>query len=322
MGTRETIPAVPELPDIEVYLEALRARVLGERLSGVRLANPFLLRTADPPLAAAAGRRVVAVRRLGKRVVLALEGDLYLAVHLMIAGRLHWREAGGKGPARTGKVLAELEFPRGTLVLTEAGTKRRAALHLVQGEPALAALGRGGVEVLECDLGAFRAALARENHTLKRALTDPRLVSGIGNAYSDEILHRARLSPVALTARLGGEEWARLFGAARSVLSEWIERLRREAAGGFPAKVTAFREGMSVHGRYRLPCPACGAAVQRIRHAENETDYCPRCQTGGRILSDRALSRLLKEDWPRTVEEMERLESRRGAGSGGPSTDR
>ncbi|HEY6106333.1 MAG TPA: zinc finger domain-containing protein, partial [Anaeromyxobacteraceae bacterium] len=241
-----------------------------------------------------------------------LEGDLFLTLHLMIAGRLHWREPGGKGPGRTGKPLAELEFPRGTLLLTEAGTRRRASLHLVRGEAALAALGRGGLEVLECDLAAFRAALARENHTLKRALTDPRLVSGIGNAYSDEILHRARLSPVALTARLSGEESARLFEAARAVLSEWTERLRREARGGFPAKVSAFREGMAVHGRHRLPCPACGTAVQRIRRAENETDYCPRCQTGGRILSDRALSRLLKDDWPRTVEEMERLDARRG----------
>jgi len=302
---------VPELPDIEAYLEALRARVLGEPLRGVRLASPFVLRTADPPLDAAAGRRVVALRRLGKRLVLALEGDLFLAVHLMIAGRLHWREHGGKGPGRTGKPLAALEFPAGTLVLTEAGTRRRAALHLLRGEAALAALDRGGVEVLECDLAAFRAALARENHTLKRALTDPRLVSGIGNAYSDEILHRARLSPVALTARLSGEDSARLFEASRAVLSEWTERLRREAGGGFPAAVTAFREGMAVHGRHRKPCPACGTAVQRIRHAENETDYCPRCQTGGRILSDRSLARLLKDDWPRTVDEMERLEARR-----------
>ncbi len=309
---------VPELPDIEVYAEALRARILGQPLRGARLASPFLLRTADPPLAAAVGRRVLAVRRMGKRLVLALEGDLFLAVHLMIAGRLHWREPGGKGPGRTGKPLAELEFPGGTLVLTEAGTARRAALHLVTGEAALAALDRGGVEVLECDLAAFRAALARENHTLKRALTDPRLLSGIGNAYSDEILHRARLSPVALTARLTARETGRLFQAARAVLSEWTERLRREAGGSFPEKVTAFREGMAVHGRHRLPCLVCGTAVQRIRRAENETDYCPRCQTGGRILSDRSLARLLKDDWPRTVEEMERLEVRRGASRGRP----
>ncbi|HET6921719.1 MAG TPA: DNA-formamidopyrimidine glycosylase family protein [Anaeromyxobacteraceae bacterium] len=304
---------MPELPDIEVYLEALRARVLGEPLRGVRLASPFVLRTADPPLGAAEGRRVAALRRLGKRLVLALEGDLFLAIHLMIAGRLHWREPGGKGPGRTGKPLAALEFPSGTLVLTEAGTRRRAALHLLRGEAPLAALGHGGVEILECDLPAFRAALDRENHTLKRALTDPRLVSGIGNAYSDEILHRARLSPVALTARLSPEESARLFEAARAVLSEWTERLRREAGGRFPTAVTAFREGMAVHGRHRQPCPVCGTAVQRIRRAENETDYCPRCQTSGRVLSDHSLARLLKDDWPRTAEEMERLEARRGA---------
>ncbi len=313
MGIRETLPAVPELPDIEVYVEALRARVLGQPLRSARVGSPFLLRTADPPLATAVGRRVRGVRRMGKRLVLDLEGDLFLAVHLMIAGRLHWREPGGKGPGRTGKPLAELEFPPGTLVLTEAGTRRRAAMHLLRGEAALSALDRGGVEVLECDLVAFRAALARENHTLKRALTDPRLISGIGNAYSDEILHRARLSPVALTARLSAEEVERLFQAARAVLSEWTERLRREAGASFPAGVTAFREGMAVHGRHRLPCPVCGTAVQRIRRADNETDYCPRCQTGGRVLSDRSLARLLKGDWPRTVEEMERLEARRGA---------
>ena len=318
MGPMRQSPAVPELPDIEVYAEALRARAVGQPLRAARLASPFLLRTADPPLAAAVGRRVLSVRRAGKRLVLALEGDLFLAVHLMIAGRLHWREPGGKSPGRTGRRLAELEFPGGTLVLTEAGTTRRAALHLVTGEAALAALDRGGVEVLECDLAAFGAALARENHTLKRALTDPRLFSGIGNAYSDEILHRARLSPVALTANLSGPEIERLFRASRDVLSEWTERLRREAAGGFPAKVTAFREGMAVHGRYRLPCPTCGTAVQRIRRAENETNYCPRCQTGGRILSDRSLARLLKDDWPRTAEEMEQLEVRRGASRAGP----
>ncbi|HEU4385932.1 MAG TPA: DNA-formamidopyrimidine glycosylase family protein [Anaeromyxobacteraceae bacterium] len=303
--------AMPELPDIEVYAGALRARLLGQPLQSVRLGTPFLLRTADPPLAAALGRRVAAVRRLGKRLVLSLEADLHLAIHLMIAGRLHWREPGGTGPGRTGKALATLEFPRGTLLLTEAGSKRRAAIHLLRGEAALAALDRGGVEVLACALDDFRESLGRENHTLKRALTDPRLCSGIGNAYSDEILHRARLSPVALTGRLSDEEWARLFEAARAILSEWTERIRQQAGDGFPGKVTAFREGMAVHGRYRLPCPDCGTLVQRIRHAENETDYCPRCQTGGRILSDRALSRLLKEDWPRTVEEMERFEARR-----------
>ena len=310
------LPPVPELPDIEVYAGALRARVLGEPLRAVQVASPFLLRTADPPLLAAVGRRVGAVRRLGKRLVLALEGDLFLALHLMIAGRLHWREPGAKSPGRTGKPLARLEFPRGTLVLTEAGSRRRTAMHLLRGEAALAALDRGGVEVLSCDLKAFREALLSENHTLKRALTDPRLCSGIGNAYSDEILHRARLSPVALTGRLAAEEWARLFEATRAVLSEWTERLRREAGDGFPEGVTAFREGMAVHGRHRLPCPDCGTPVQRIRRAENETDYCPRCQTGGRILSDRSLARLLKDDWPRTVEEMERLEARRVARRG------
>jgi len=302
---------VPELPDIEVYVAALRARVPGEPLLGVRVASPFLLRTADPPVSAAEGRRVLGVRRLGKRVVLALEGDLFLALHLMIAGRLHWKEPGAK-LGRTGRALAELRFPKGTLVLTEAGTRRRAALHLVRGEAALLALDRGGLEVLEAELPAFREALTRESHTLKRALTDPRLFSGIGNAYSDEILHRARLSPVTLAARLSAEEVARLFEAARAVLREWTERLRAEAGGGFPEGVTAFREGMAVHGRHRLPCPACGAPVQRIVRAESETDYCPRCQTGGRILSDRSLSRLLKDDWPRTLEELERNEALRG----------
>jgi formamidopyrimidine-DNA glycosylase len=302
---------VPELPDIEVYVEALRARVPGQPLLGVRVASPFLVRTADPPISAAEGRRVLGIRRLGKRVVLALEGDLFLALHLMIAGRLHWKEPGGK-LGRTGRPLAELRFPKGTLVLTEAGTRRRAALHLVRGEAALRALDRGGLEVLEADLPAFREALTRESHTLKRALTDPRLFSGIGNAYSDEILHRARLSPVTLAGRLSAEEVARLFEAARAVLREWTDRLRAEAGGGFPEGVTAFREGMAVHGRHRLPCPVCGAPVQRIVRAENETDYCPRCQTGGRILSDRSLARLLKDDWPRTLEELERNEALRG----------
>ena len=302
---------MPELPDIEVYADALRARVTGEPLLGVRIASPFLVRTADPPISAGEGRRVLGVRRLGKRLVLALEGDLFLAMHLMIAGRLHWREPGGK-LGRTGRALAEFRFPRGTLVLTEAGTRRRAALHLVRGEAALRALDRGGLEVLEADLHAFREALTRESHTLKRALTDPRLFSGIGNAYSDEILHRARLSPVTLAGRLSAEEVARLFEAARAVLREWTDRLRAEAGGGFPRGVTAFREGMKVHGRHRLPCPDCGAPVQRIVRAENETDYCPRCQTGGRILSDRSLSRLLKDDWPRTLEELERNEALRG----------
>ncbi len=301
---------MPELPDIAVYVEALAARLVGEPLQAIRVSTPFLLRTADPPLSAAEGKKVLAVHRLGKRVVLALEGDLFLAVHLMIAGRLHWKEPGGR-LGRTGRPLAELRFPRGTLVLTEAGTRRRAALHLLRGETGLAALDRGGLEVLEADLAAFRRALLRENHTLKRALTDPRLFSGIGNAYSDEILHRARLSPMQLSGRLDEEETSRLFEATRAVLREWTDRLRAEAGGGFPARVTAFREGMAVHGRHRLPCPDCGAPVQRIVHAENETNYCPRCQTGGRILSDRSLARLLKEDWPRTLEELERNEALR-----------
>jgi formamidopyrimidine-DNA glycosylase len=300
---------VPELPDVEVYVEALRDRVVGEPLARVRLGSPFLLRTVEPPLSAFEGKRVTAVSRLGKRVVLELEGDLFLAIHLMIAGRLHWKSPGAKLPGRAG--LAALDFPAGTLTLTEAGTKRRAALHAAAGRAALASLDRGGIEPLRATPEAFRDALRRENHTLKRALTDPRLLSGIGGAYADEILHRARLSPLQLTSRLDDGEVERLRLATCSVLSEWTERLRREAGGEFPEGVTAFREGMAVHGRHRQPCPACGTAVQRIVHAANETDYCPRCQTGGRILSDRSLARLLKDDWPRTVEEMEALEERR-----------
>jgi formamidopyrimidine-DNA glycosylase len=315
---------VPELPDIEVYAEAIAARAVGSPLERIRLGSPFLLRSADPPLAAAEGRKLTAVRRLGKRLVFALgaqppkvpvtphpEGaedpqldeQLFLVLHLMIAGRLHWKERGAKLPGRIG--LAAFDFPAGSLVLTEAGTKRRAALHLVRGESALAALDRGGLEPLGATPEAFRDALRRENHTLKRALTDPSLFSGIGNAYSDEILHRARLSPVKLTSRLEEEEIARLHSATQAVLSEWVDRLRREAAGGFPEGVTAFREEMAVHGRHRRPCPACGTLVQRIVRAENEVNYCPRCQTGGQILSDRSLARLLKDDWPRTIEELE-----------------
>ena len=300
---------MPELPDLTVYAEAIAARVEGAPLLGVRLGSPFLLRTAEPPLSAASGRRVLAVRRVGKRLVLALEGELFLALHLMVAGRLHWREPGARLPGRGG--LAALDFPDGALVLTEAGSRRRAALHVLSGRAALAALDRGGLEPLAADLAAFSGALTREPHTLKRALTDPRILSGVGNAYSDEILHRARLSPFQLTSRLSGDELARLHAATRDVLSGWTARLRAEAAGAFPEGVTAFRPGMAVHGRHRRPCPDCGAPVQRIVHAENETDYCPRCQTGGRILSDRSLSRLLKDDWPRTVEEMEALEERR-----------
>jgi formamidopyrimidine-DNA glycosylase len=295
---------VPELPDVEVYREAIAARVVGSPLERVRLGNPFLLRSADPPLSTVHGKRVIAVRRLGKRLVLALEDDLLLALHLMIAGRLHWRDPGAKLPGRVG--LAAFDFPDGALVLTEAGSKRRAALHLVRGEAALAALDKGGLEPLGATPEAFAAALRRENHTLKRALTDPGLFSGIGNAYSDEILHRARLSPVKLTSRLDDEEVVRLHAATDAVLREWTDRLRAEAAGGFPERVTAFRPEMAVHGKHRSPCPDCGTAVQRIVRAENEVNYCPRCQTGGQILSDRSLARLLKEDWPRTIEELER----------------
>jgi formamidopyrimidine-DNA glycosylase len=301
---------VPELPDVEVYVEALRDRVAGKPLERVRLGSPFLLRTVEPPLSAFSGRRVEAVSRLGKRVVLGFEGDLFLVLHLMIAGRLHWKPAGARLPGKAG--LAAFDFPDGTLTLTEAGTKRRAALHAVSGRAPLAALDRGGIEPLEATPAAFREALLRENHTLKRALTDPRLLAGIGGAYADEILHRARLSPMQLTSRLDDGEVDRLRVAVRDVLSEWTVRLRQEAGGEFPEGVTAFRDGMAVHGRHRQPCPVCGTAVQRIVHASNETDYCPRCQTGGRILSDRSLARLLKDDWPRTVEEMEALEERRG----------
>lgn len=302
---------MPELPDVTVYIEALSARVLGRRLEDVRLASPFLLRTAEPPLGEAAGRRVQTLRRVGKRIAFGLEGDLWLVLHLMIAGRLHWHPKGAKPPARRG--LAAFDFENGTLVLTEAGTKRRASLHVVAGEAALAAHDRGGIEPLACTLAEFRTALTAENHTLKRALTDPRLFSGIGNAYSDEILHRAQLSPVALTQRLDDEQIARLYDATRATLTQWVERLRADAGEGFPEKVTAFRPEMAVHGRYGKPCPVCGTAVQRIRYAENETNYCPRCQTGGKVLADRSLSRLLKDDWPRDIEELERVRPARRA---------
>jgi formamidopyrimidine-DNA glycosylase len=294
---------MPELPDIVIYIEQLESRVLNEPVQGIRLLNPFVLRSVTPPLQDAVGRKVVALLRLGKRIVLGLEGDLYLVVHLMIAGRLHWRST---AVLKTGRnCVAVFSFPSGRLLLTEAGSKKRASLHLVRGEAELRALYRGGVEVLDCDLSGFRLALLRENHTLKRALTDPRLFSGIGNAYSDEILHRARLSPVALTQRLPEEAVERLFTASQGILREWVERLRQETGKTFPEKVTAFRPGMSVHGCFQKPCPVCGTAVQRIAHAENEANYCPRCQTGGKLLADRALSRLLKTDWPRTLEEME-----------------
>ena len=294
---------MPELPDITVYIEALEARLRGAPLERVRLASPFVLRSVEPPISAAAGRTVTGLRRLGKRIVIALDGGLFLVLHLMIAGRLHWKESGARPPGKIG--LAAFDFSTGTLILTEAGSKRRAAIYLVAGEPALSQHDPGGIEVREADLARFRAALVRENHTLKRVLTDPRVLSGIGNAYSDEILHRARLSPVKQTRQLTEEETARLLEAGRQTLTEWTERLRREAAGGFPEGVTAFRPGMAVHGRYGKPCPDCGAPVQRIVFADNETNYCPRCQTGGRLLADRALSRLLKQDWPRTVEQWE-----------------
>jgi formamidopyrimidine-DNA glycosylase len=294
---------MPELPDVAVYIEALERRILHQPLQRIRLASPFLLRSVDPPLSEARGKKVLGLRRLGKRIVWDLEGDFHLVFHLMIAGRFHWKSPGAKIPGRLG--LAAFDFPSGTLILTEAGTKKRASLHLVRGEAALAEHSRGGLEALDADLAAFRAALTAENHTLKRALTDPRLFSGIGNAYSDEILHAARLSPVKQTRRLTDAESERLYRATQKTLADWVERLRREAGGNFPEKVTAFRKDMAVHGKYRRPCPVCGAPVQRIVYAENETNYCAKCQTGGRLLADRALSRLLKADWPRTLEEME-----------------
>jgi formamidopyrimidine-DNA glycosylase len=286
---------MPELPDVTAYVESLERRIGGTRLLDVKLFNPFLLRTAVPPISSVNAKRVASVSRLGKRVVISVEADLHLVLHLMIAGRLHWP---GK---KTRNTLALFEFESGTLSFTEAGSKRRASLHLVQGDAALRAMDPGGVEVLEIDLATFRSKLQSENHTLKRALTDPRLFSGIGNAYSDEILHRAKLSPIALTKDLSAEDIERLYAATRAVLEEWIARLRTEA---FPEKVTAFREEMAVHGRYGKPCPVCGAPVQRIVYAENETNYCARCQTGGRILADRALSRLLKKSWPRSIDEL------------------
>jgi formamidopyrimidine-DNA glycosylase len=294
---------VPELPDVVVYLEALAPRVVGSVLERVRVASPFLVRSVDPPVRAAEGKRVTGLRRVGKRIVFVLEDDLFLVIHLMIAGRFRWRPSGAKVPGKLG--LAGFDFSSGTLLLTEASSRKRAALHLLRGEMALHGLDAGGIEPLEADLAGFRAALTRERHTLKRTLTDPHIFSGIGNAYSDEILHRARLSPVKLSTQLDDEEIARLHAATQDTLREWTERLRREVGTGFPEKVTAFRPGMAVHGRYREPCPTCGAPVQRIVHAENETNYCAPCQTGGRLLADRALSRLLHEDWPRTLEDLE-----------------
>jgi formamidopyrimidine-DNA glycosylase len=293
---------MPELPDITVYLEALASRLVGQPLQRVRIPKPFLLRSVDPPISAATGKRVTGVRRMGKRIVLEMEDDLFLVIHLMIAGRLRWVPAGTKVPGKIG--LAAFDFPNGTLILTEAGSKRRASLWLVRGEASLEQFERGGLEVLEADLAQFTERLSRENHTLKRSLTDPRLFSGIGNAYSDEILHRAKLSPVKHTNRLTEEEIARLFDATRATLTEWTEKLRKESAGDFPTKVTAFRDDMAVHGKFGKPCPVCGAPVQRIRYADNETNYCARCQTEGKLLADRALSRLLKEDWPRSIDEL------------------
>jgi formamidopyrimidine-DNA glycosylase len=299
---------MPELPDILAYLAALEPRIRGRPLEALRLGSPFLLRSVEPPISQAQGRKVVGISRIGKRVVFSLEGDLFLVLHLMIAGRLHWMARGAKVGGRA--ALAAFDFEDGTLLLTEAGSKRRASLHLVKGRSALAEFERGGLEVPDSDLAAFGAALARENHTVKRALTDPRLFSGIGNAYSDEILHRARLSPGKLTSRLSGEEIGRLWRASRETLAQWSRRLVGEARKAFPEKVTAFREGMAVHGRYGKPCPVCGDPVQRIVYAENESNYCATCQTGGKLLADRALSQLLKGDWPKTLEE---LEERKGA---------
>jgi formamidopyrimidine-DNA glycosylase len=294
---------MPELPDVTVYCEALATRIVGCTLARVDIVHPFLLRTAVPPIAAAEGRRVIGVRRLGKRIAIELEGGLFVVVHLMIAGRLRWLAPDQKAPARL--TLAVLHFDHGRLAITEAGTRRRAAIHVVAGEDALAALAPPGLEIADIDEATFAARLTAENHTLKRALTDPRLLSGIGNAYSDEILHRARLSPIAHTQKLGRDEIARLFAATRDVLDEWTERLRAQAGNEFPAKVTAFRPEMAVHGRYGKPCPACGAPVQRIVYAENECNYCARCQTGGKVLADRALSRLLHESWPRSIDALE-----------------
>ena len=300
---------MPELPDVLLYLHALQPRVVGQRVTRVRLASPFLVRSIDPPLSAIEGRRIVALRRLGKRIVFEAEGDMFLVFHLMIAGRFRWKPPGSSIPGKVG--LLAIDFDHGTLVMTEAGTKKQASLHVVAGRAALAQHDRGGLEVLETDLPAFRDVLQRENHTLKRALTDPHLFSGIGNAYSDEILHAARLSPFTLTTSLTDEEVRRLFEATRSTLSTWIAQLREEAAGGFPEKVTAFHQGMAVHGRFGKPCPDCGSPVQRVVYAANEANYCATCQTGGRLLADRSLSRLLRGDWPRSLEELERR--RKGA---------
>jgi len=299
---------MPELPDITAYLDALSARIVGQPLLRVRLGSAFLLRTVDPPLAATEGKIVRELRRLGKRIAIGVDDDLWLVLHLMIAGRLHWKAAGAKLAGR--QSLAAFDFPNGSLVLTEAGAKRRASLHVVRGEEGLQAMDAGGIDVFASDLQIFRDVLMAENRTLKRALTDPRLLSGIGNAYSDEILHAAQLSPIALTQKLTSDEWERLFHATRATLEFWMNRLREEARSSFPEKVTAFRKGMAVHGRYGEPCPRCGEKVLRIRYADKETNYCAHCQTGGKVLADRSLSRLLGSDWPRTLEELEALKRR------------
>jgi len=299
---------MPELPDIAAYISALERRIVAQPLDRVRLASPFLLRTAQPPIQSAEGRTVRELRRIGKRIAIGVEGDLWLVLHLMIAGRLHWRQPKAKLAGRHS--LAAFDFPNGSLVLTEAGTKHRASLHVLTGEEGLRSVDPGGIEIFESDLSSFRDALTFENRTLKRALTDPRVVSGIGNAYSDEILHAAQLSPITFTRKLKPYEWESLIAATRHTLGLWIDRLRAEAEAGFPEKVTAFRKEMAVHGRYGLPCPRCGEKIQRIRYADNETNYCARCQTGGKVLADRGLSRLLGSDWPRTLEELEALKRR------------
>jgi formamidopyrimidine-DNA glycosylase len=299
---------MPELPDIAAYISALEPRIVGQPIERVRLASAFLLRTAQPPITDVEGRVVRELRRIGKRIAIGVEGDLWLVLHLMIAGRLHWRPPGAKLSGR--QSLAAFDFPNGSLVLTEAGTKRRASLHVLAGEEGLRSIDPGGIDIFASDFAAFRATLMAENRTLKRALTDPRVLSGIGNAYSDEILHAARLSPVTLTHKLKEDEWERLFAATRDTLALWIDRLRAEAGDGFPEKVTAFRKHMAVHGRYGQPCPRCGEKIQRIRYADNETNYCARCQTGGKVLADRSLSRLLRADWPRTLDELEALKRR------------
>jgi formamidopyrimidine-DNA glycosylase len=303
-GREQPLSSMPELPDLTVYLEALDRRIVGQRLERVVLVSPFLLRTATPPIQSTHAKQVRQVRRVGKRIAIGLEEDLWLVLHLMIAGRLHWFDQGA--PLAKRVVLARLEFSNGTLTLTEAGTQRRASLHLIQGEDALRLQDPGGIEILQASLAQFAERLRSQNHTLKRALTDPKLFSGIGNAYSDEILHAARLSPVMLTSRIDDAEVARLFDAIREQMQRWTDRLRQDAAGEFPEKVSAFRDGMAVHGRFGQPCPVCATPVQRIRYADNETNYCARCQTGGRLLADRALSRLLKQDWPKTVDAFDR----------------